>query len=106
MDGLRSAAQFAASVFGTLVETVVRAPAFSQAEADRLAFARFNAAALSLVHGDGRIRGRTDVRAGRVIGLDDLGTRFSGEYYVTSVVHSFSRHEGYLTDFQVRRNAS
>ena len=42
----------------------------------------------------------------RVIGLDDLGTRFSGEYYVTSVVHSFSRHEGYLTDFQVRRNAS
>ncbi len=106
MDGLKSAADLAAAVFGTAVERIVRAPVFSQAEADRLAFARYNAAALDLIHGDGRVRGRTDVRAGRVIQLADLGERFSGEYYVTSAVHSYSRHDGYLTDFQVRRNAS
>lgn len=106
MDGLKSAAQLASAVFGTLVERVVRAPVYSQAEADRLAFSRYNAAALDLIHGDGRIRGRTDVRAGAVIALADLGKRFSGEYYVTSATHSYSRHEGYITDFQVKRNAS
>lgn len=106
MNGKQSAAQQAEDVFGPSVETVVRAQAFSQAEADRIAFARFNAAALDFIRGDGRARGRTDLRAGRVVSLENLGERFSGEYYLTSVVHSFSRHDGYLTDFRVRRNAS
>ena len=106
MDGSHSAAQTAERVFGRQVETVVRSQALSQQEADRMAFARLNAAALDFIRGDGRVRGRTDVRAGRVIRLEGLGTRFNGEYYVMSATHSYSRQSGYLTDFQVRRNAS
>jgi phage protein D len=106
MAGERTAAQQAEAVFGSTVETMVRAAAFTQAEADRLALGRFNAAALDFIRGDGRARGRTDLRAGVVIHLDGIGERFSGDYYVTSAVHSYSREGGYLTDFHVRRNAS
>ena len=38
--------------------------------------------------------------------MNDLGTRFSGQYYVTSAVHRYTRRDGYITDFRVRRNAS
>lgn len=104
--GVQSAARHTEAVLGAMVETVTRAPVSSQAEADQMVVGRFNAAALDFIRGDGRARGRTDVRAGRVIRLDDLGERFSGEYYVTSAVHRYSRRDGYVTDFRVRRNAS
>jgi phage protein D len=106
MGGKRSSAQRADGVLGAMVETLMRVPVASQAEADRLAAGRFNAAALDFVRGDGRARGRTDVRAGRVIRLADLGERFSGEYYITSATHRYSRRDGYLTDFRAQRNAS
>ena len=106
MDGKRSAAQQAETFLGSAAETLVRSPVASQAEADQIAVARFNDAALDFIRGDARARGRTDVRAGRVIRLADLGARFSGQYYVTSTVHRYSRRDGYLTDFRVRRNAS
>jgi phage protein D len=106
MAGAKSAAQVAEDLLTTQVETVVRSPVASQAEADQIAIARFNAAALDFIHGEGRARGRTDVRAGTVIRIDDLGKRFSGQYYVTSVVHRYSRRDGYLTDFRAQRNAS
>jgi phage protein D len=106
MDGAQSSAAQADVVVGANVESVVRMPVMSQAEADQIALARFNNAALDFIRGDGRARGRTDIRAGRVIRLDDLGDRFSGQYYVTSAVHRYTRREGYLTDFRAQRNAS
>jgi Bacteriophage probable baseplate hub protein len=106
MGGEQSAAQEAATLVGAAIETLSRTPVFSQAEADQIAAGRFNAAALDFIRGEGRARGRTDVRAGRVISLDDLGERFSGDYYVTSAVHRYTRRHGYLTDFCARRNAS
>jgi uncharacterized protein len=106
MGGAQSSAQHAQTVFGATVETISRAPVASRAEADQMAVGRFNAAALDFIRGDGRLRGRTDVRAGRVIRLDGLGQRFSGDYFVTSVVHRYSRRDGYFTDFWATRNAS
>jgi phage protein D len=106
MGGAKSAAQRAGDVLSQAVETLVRMPVASQAEADQIAAGRFNAATLDCIRGDARCRGRTDVRAGTVIRLDDLGTRFSGQYYVTSAVHRYTRREGYLTEFQVRRTAA
>jgi uncharacterized protein len=88
------------------IETLVRLPVASQAEADQMAAASFKSATLDFIRGEGRVRGRTDVRAGRVVNLNDLGERFSGAYYLTSVVHRYSRHDGYLTDFCARRAAS
>jgi uncharacterized protein len=106
MAGTQSAAQVAEALLTTQIEMVVRSPVASQAEADQIAIARFNAAALDFIRGEGRARGRTDLRAGTVIRIDDLGKRFGGQYYVTSVVHRYSRRDGYLTDFRVQRNAS
>lgn len=106
MGGKQSAAQHAETIFGKAIETIMRVPVLSQAEADQAAVGRFNAAQLDFIRGDGRLRGRTDVRAGRVLRFVDLGQRFSGDYYVTSAVHRYSRRDGYHTDFRVRRNAS
>jgi phage protein D len=106
MEGRQSAAGLAEDLFVTEVEAVVRAPVMSQAEADQMAKAKFNDAALDFIRGEGRVRGRTDVRAGSVIEISDIGTRFSGQYYVTAVVHRYTRRDGYLTDFRVQRNAS
>lgn len=106
MGGEKSAAQVADDLLSTQVETVVRSPVASQAEADQIAIAQLNAAGLDFIRGEGRSRGRTDVRAGTVIRIDDLGKRFSGQYYVTSVLHRYSRRDGYLTDFRAQRNAS
>lgn len=95
-----------AAAAGSMIETLVRAPVASQAEADQIAAASFDKASFEFIRGEGRVRGRTDVRAGRVVRLDDLGARFSGAYYLTSVVHRYSRRDGYLTDFRAQRKAS
>jgi phage protein D len=103
-QAIRSAAP--ATDAGDKVETLVRTPFASQAEADQFAGAAFNNASLEFIRGEGRVRGRTDVRAGRVIQLDELGDRFSGAYYVTSVVHRYSPRESYVTEFRARRTQS
>ncbi len=106
MGGTQSAAQQTRHVFGESVEMLCGVSVGSQMELDRVAQARWDAAALDLVTGGGRCRGRTDVGAGRVIRIAGVGKRFSGDYYLESVVHSYTRDDGYATSFQVRRNAS
>ena len=81
-------------------------PVMTQAEADQMAKARFNNAALALIVAEGVCWGRTDMRSGRVIKIDGLGRRFSGNYYVTAASHRYLPQRGYYTRFTVRRNAS
>ena len=61
---------------------------------------------LGLISGEGMCWGRTDLQAGKVIKLDGLGKRFSGQYYVTAVTHRYRSDRGYYTHFQVQRNAT
>lgn len=105
MGGSDSATAISAGVLGERIEDM-SVPVASQAEADAIARGRFDAMTLDLVTGEGRCRGCTGVRAGKVIRLEQLGRRFSGPYYVTSAVHSYARRDGYLTTFRVRRSAS
>ncbi len=105
MAGTESARTISAGVLGDRVEDM-SVPVASQAEADDIARGRYDAMTLDLLTGEGRCRGCTGVRAGKVILLEKLGERFSGLYYVTSAVHSYSRRDGYVTTFRVRRNAS
>jgi phage protein D len=100
--GLR---ETAAAIFGEVVETVVHTVE-NVAEASRLAAGNYYKAVLSDVTGAGTVRGRTDIRAGKVIALDGLGDVFNGNYYVESAEHRYSPRAGYLTDFHVKRNAS
>jgi phage protein D len=100
----RSGVTSSSQVIGSRIESSVSMPVASQAEADQLAQAHFDAMTLDFIRGDGRCRGCTGVRAGTVIRIDGAGKRFSGLYYVTSALHSYTRRDGYLTQFQVRRN--
>ena len=88
------------------VEVVSDRPVGAYAEALQIAKARFNELALELVTGEGLCRGRTDLRAGKVIKIDGVGRRFGGRYYVASAVHRYSPAGDYVTEFVVRRNAS
>jgi phage protein D len=91
--------------FGSADVLLSERPVRDQAEADQMAKARLNELALALITGEGACPGQTDLRAGRVIKLEGLGRRFSGNYYVTSAIHRYDQR-GYKTDFTVRRNAT
>lgn len=84
----------------------VRSPVSSQAEADALAVGLLNEIALQHVTGEGVCIGRPDLRPGRLVNVEGIGTRFSGHYYVTSTDHSYTRRRGYRTGFAVKRNAT
>lgn len=106
MGGQKSGAALLENAFGPAIEMVGDWPVMTQAEADQLAKARFNKVALTLIRGDGVCWGRTDLRAGKVIKIDGVGKRFSGQYYVTAASHRYTGQRGYQTLFTVRRNAA
>jgi len=106
MGATDTGAAIAGKAFGAAAVLIPDTPVFTQAEADQLARARFNRAALDLVSGDGVCTGRTDLHPGRVITIDGIGTRFSGRYYVASASHRYSQHDAYQTHFVVRRNGA
>lgn len=106
MGGQQSGAALSASAFGAAVGSVSDRPVSTQAEADQIAKAHFNTATLALISGEGACQGRTDLRAGKVIKIDGVGTRFSGQYYIVSTVHHYSSQRGYTTHFAVQRTAT
>ena len=71
-----------------------------------MAKAGYNAEALSFVSGEGVCYGRADLRSGKVVKIEGIGQRFSGNYYLTSVRHRYTPQRGYYSYFNVRRNAS
>lgn len=106
MDGSASGPAAVGSAFGNTGGIGVVAPVQSQSEADLIAKGRLKENALSYVEGQGVCIGDPDLRAGTVIKIDGLGTRFSGPYYVTSAEHGYRSATGYRTSFSVRRNAT
>jgi phage protein D len=94
------------SAFGKTASATVDIPVESQAEADQIAKARFNDMAIELIHGEGEAVGNTALRAGITIELKGVGSRFGGSYYVQKAEHRISPSSGYVTRFEVRRNAS
>lgn len=106
MGGQATGAAIVESKFGATVGLVSHHPVASQAEADQLAKAKLNRSALELITGEGICWGRTDLRPGKVIKIDGIGKRFSGQYYVTTAIHRYTSSDGYQTRFTIRRNAS
>lgn len=107
MGGNKSGPATVESAFGVSAAGLIGdRPVMSQAEADQVAKARYNNAALTFVHGEGVCYGRADLRGGKVIKIEGVGQRFSGNYLVTSAQHRYSPQRGYYTYFNVRRNAS
>lgn len=76
----------------------------SAAEAREMSLGRMEKEAMNYITGRGSCMGNPQLMARKVIELKGLGKRFSGRYYVTSATHSISSR-GYMTDFEVKRNA-
>ncbi|NER30179.1 MAG: phage late control D family protein [Symploca sp. SIO1C4] len=106
MGGNNSGAALSEKAFGGAVEIVSHRPQVTQAEADQMAKAYFNNRTLAFITGEGVCWGRTDLRAGKVVKIEGVGRRFSGQYYLTSTTHRYQVQSGYQTHFAVQRNAS
>lgn len=88
-------------------EICVRMPVASQAEADRIAKARYNERSRQFVTGQGTTIGLPDLWAGQLVTIVivDPGNRFSGPYYLTRTTHTITTG-GYKTTFSVQRNTN
>jgi phage protein D len=91
LGGANSGADVAEGAFGEVIWEVSDMPVKSQEEADRLAKALYNDRLFSFVMGQGVGRGNTDLKAGGLVTLENVGTRMSGDYYVTRVVDRHPR---------------
>ena len=87
--------------FGAAKYVVVDQPVVDQAEANKIAEARFNEISGGFVEAEGVAFRRPDIKAGTYAKLENVGTRFSGDYLVTSAQHVMSA-EGFKTTFTVQ----
>lgn len=86
--------------------TVVTDLAIVSADAARLAAAaELEGMALRHVHCRGRMLGTAGLRPGQVLKVVGFGARFSGNYWLTRVVHTYDR-DGFTTDFEGQRTAT
>lgn len=113
MGGQKTGAMLGNNVIRNAIGVISNHPVMTQAEADQLAKANFNQGLLNLITAEGICKGRTDLRAGKVIKIDGkgIGKQYRGQYYLTSVSHRFSARSsrsgrgGYYTHFTASRNA-
>ncbi|MFD8778385.1 phage late control D family protein [Streptomyces sp. NPDC059916] len=91
------------AVFGRRPESVVSTVPLNPAEAQARAETLFRRMARRFVSGRGVAEPQVRLRAGTTVRLEGLGELFSGEYYVTEVVHLFDDEEGLRTEFCVER---
>jgi phage protein D len=89
-----------ASVFGTGTQVFVNYPVFNQSEADAIAQARLDEYSGSFLEADGEAWNKPEVRAGKQVKLEGLGTRMSGSYLVTQAVHQYDQN-GWRVQFRV-----
>jgi phage protein D len=90
------------NAFNQREEIVADQPIRSKEEAKTLALQTLERIAKDMVKGTGSIVGLPDLRAGSVVMMAGLGTRFSGRYFVTATTHSLG-DGGYTTQFECRR---
>lgn len=100
-----SGAKEAAKSFGQASQLRVDQPVVNRGEADQMARGQFIQRALEYVTGEGQCRGDPDLQAGCIVDIQGVGKRFGGRYYVIAATHIFGPHQGYTTEFSVKRNA-
>ena len=78
----------AKKAFGAAKAVIVGRPVATVSEAQAIAKAEAATLSAQFLTAEGVCLGDPRIRAGRTIKIEGVGTRFSGEYYVTAVVHS------------------
>ena len=79
----------------------ISALAMNQAEADKLAQAILDKHTSTFVQAEGRCYGQPELKAGCVVDVKSLGTRFNGKYLVTSATHEWDTRHDYVTRFTI-----
>lgn len=104
MQGSQSGSETAEQSFGESTEVIVDNSIKTQSEADNMAQIRFRDRSMNYITGEGRCLGDPNIRVGKIISLKGLGEKLTGDYYIVGTQHELTR-EGYVTEFQVKRNA-
>jgi uncharacterized protein len=91
--------------FGKAEKIISDEPVADLQEAKERAATEFSACSLSLIRGEGKCPGLNTIKAGKVVEIKGIGSRFSGKYYITAVTHSYGMN-GYQTNFTAWRNAT
>ncbi|KAB8144608.1 VgrG-related protein [Chloroflexia bacterium SDU3-3] len=73
----------------------------TQDAAKKMAQAALDRHTSQYVEAEGSCAGNPAIKAGTKLKITNVGTRFSGTYIVTGVVHRYDGKEGYVTEFQV-----
>src|SRR5579872_4210975 len=92
--------------FGAMAHQVSNRPVVDGADADNVAAATLNEAAMDSMKGHGTIQGDTSLTPGLVLELLGIGPTWSGTYYVTGTKHIVHHASGYVTEFFVKRSAA
>jgi len=108
-DGTVGGARTGKALYGSAssgrVYQVVDRPVNSKEEAEVLAQGILNRLALDFVTGEVTTWGFPKANPGDMLKLVGFGTRFSGKYLITGVVHELEAQSGYRTRFMIARNA-
>lgn len=101
--GLPSAAEMAAvdSALAGSEEVIADEPIETEQEAKQKAKDHLTNLAKNLVTGSGSTVGLPELRAGRPVYIQGLGSRYSGRYLITSTTHALG-DSGYTTQFEAR----
>ncbi len=95
----KSGSETAKSSFGEASAVVVNRPVRTQAEADALAQALCDELSGEFVQAEGETTGTPELLPGKKVEIKNVGKRFGGKYFVTSVVHVISNNAPYRTIF-------
>ncbi|MDR3577375.1 MAG: VgrG-related protein [Anaerolineaceae bacterium] len=85
---------------------VSRHPVHSQAEADALAKSILEELTGGYLQAEGVAVGNPKLKAGCKVNLKSLGSKFSGEYFLTRTRHFNDSEDGYLTEFSISGSSS
>jgi phage protein D len=91
--------KFPAGTSGKFVAADAPVPTLEHAQALAESIASY--LGLAFVGAYGSCDGNPDVRAGKTVELDGLGTNYNGKYRCTSTTHIYGGSSGYLTRFEV-----
>lgn len=83
-------------------EIVIDKPVHTEKEAKTLAQGILKDRQKEMVKASGTCIGLSDLRAGKKVEIEGLGSRFSGTYFITESTHTVS-DSGYITKFNARR---
>ncbi len=80
---------------------VVDRPVYTRGEADTMAQAVADELGGSYLQAEGEAMGNPNLQAGCKVNIAGVGTRFSGQYFVTRATHSYGSGAGYSVRFSV-----